>query len=325
MKTKLLFFILSIVLITTSCVETSSRMEKTATPIFNRSTGIIPPSTTVTISCATSGATVEYWTSLNSTHQAGLSYAVGAACTLYAQATKSGYEASEVASASYTIDQYKLQIDYTKGSTSARRLYAAWVADDSGVFVQNLFMCQNLHAKQNIVDRKALPYWRTTANPESEVDAVSGASLSDSETEKIISLPERAYKGSLHLFTVYFEIDRSWDSNGWWTDQPAILYAADVDLDDVATASVYYLTAQGWSRNAGPATAGATDGGNANKFATNPNPATSALGVLVSEFGYLKDAPNGDGTAFGAAYGSSSEMDATNMTGSIKLTITKVE
>lgn len=321
MRRGILLFLLSISLAITSCVETAAPPGKVATPVFSKAAGLILPGATVAISCATSGAEIQYWTSLEATHQTGASYSVDATCTLYAQATKSGYDASDVASASYSVGHYKLEIDYTKGSTSARRIYAAWVADNAGTFVQNLYMCQNLHDVQNIIKRKALPYWRTKANPESEVDAVSGASVEDAD----FTIPERDYKGSSKLFTVYFEIDRSWDSNDWWTDQPAILYAADVDLDAVAASKTYDLAIQGWSRNAGPSAPGATDGGNANVFAANPDPAASGLGVLVSELQYIKNAAASGGTAFGAAYGASNAKDATNMTGSIKLTVTKVE
>jgi hypothetical protein len=96
-------------------------------------------------------------------------------------------------------------------------------------------------------------------------------------------------KGFPSRFTAYFEIDRSFDGNDWWTDQPAVVYAADVDLSGGQATRTFALSARGWSINN-------DDQGGAN---------------------------GGNGTAFGAAYAAGSAEDATNMVGSLSLTATR--
>jgi hypothetical protein len=46
---------------------------------------------------------------------------------------------------------------------------------------------------------------------------------------------------------VFFEIDRSFEPNDWFTDQPAVLYSADIDLDHLAPS--YTLQPVGWTPN----------------------------------------------------------------------------
>ena len=81
-------------------------VETVATPTFSPAAGEVEAGTTVTISCATSGATVHYTTdgsTPTASSTTGTSVTVNAAMTIKAIAVKEGMNDSEVASAAYTI------------------------------------------------------------------------------------------------------------------------------------------------------------------------------------------------------------------------------
>ena len=83
-----------------------------------------------------------------------------------------------------------------------------------------------------------------------EIDAVTGATHVNKGDKNIdftinnILLKDPAIRS----FYVCFEIDRSWDKNDWFNDQPAILYKALVNLDSNKTE--FILKPVGWT--AGP-------------------------------------------------------------------------
>ena len=76
---------------------------KVATPTFSPAAGTYTSAQTVTISCATDGATIYYSTDGTNWTQ-GTTVNVTESCTLYAKATKAGKEDSNVATATYTIN-----------------------------------------------------------------------------------------------------------------------------------------------------------------------------------------------------------------------------
>lgn len=89
----------------------SPSMSSVATPIFNPSAGTYPGTQSVTIACTTSGATIKYTTDgtdpkTSSTAKTyGSAISVTATTTIKAYAFKSGMTNSDIASATYTIQQ----------------------------------------------------------------------------------------------------------------------------------------------------------------------------------------------------------------------------
>ncbi|MBQ9822601.1 MAG: chitobiase/beta-hexosaminidase C-terminal domain-containing protein [Muribaculaceae bacterium] len=75
-----------------------------ATPTFSPAEGTFTEAQTVTISCATDGATISYSTDGGNTWTQGNSLTVSETTTVMAKAAKSGMTDSEIASATYTIN-----------------------------------------------------------------------------------------------------------------------------------------------------------------------------------------------------------------------------
>lgn len=236
------------------------------------------------------------------------------------------------AAAKTTGSEYELSLDYALGpSNPDNPIYAAWIENADEDFVRYLYVCERLDYQvltgktgyENIRNVKACPYWRKHLYEtplEQGADVVSGPTVAPGAAfggfARTIALPA----GSPSRFTVYFEIDHSFDSNGWWNDQPALLYAADVDLSKGPAATSFPLTARGWSRN-GPN----GSGNNMNKFEGNPGGEgdPSMVGALQADMRYITNGAVDPGTAFGPAYPAGSAEDATNMVGSLTLAATR--
>ena len=86
-----------------------------AKPTFSPAAGAIDSGTQVSISCTTEGATIQY--STDGTHYSAYTgpIEITAEATLYAKATATGYNESEVATAHYTINSYCQVSYYTNG------------------------------------------------------------------------------------------------------------------------------------------------------------------------------------------------------------------
>ncbi len=154
-----------------------------------------------------------------------------------------------------------LQLNFSMGSqTTYKNIYVIWAQDGSGAYLQNFRVCKRL--LDGSLTGVALPYWKTNVYPQSnqaEIDAVSAATVANADFSLVLELGEDAPL----IFSVYMEIDRSFDPNDWFTDQPAILYAADIDLS--SGASSYQLTPRGWTANQATASQGpGTASGNLN-------------------------------------------------------------
>ncbi len=196
-----------------------------------------------------------------------------------------------------SVEGTQLQIDFANGEDySYTKAYAIWIENDSGEFIQNLFVCDRINL-QNLTGT-GLPYWEMNKRPISdntEVDAVSGA------TQKRTDFSVSALlKADESRFTIFFEVDHSFDPNDWFSDQPAILYSAEIDLSE--SISSYPLEFVGWTANENTANA-------------IPN---SPEGVLHSETRYIthQKLSNGD-------FGENDVRTATDMVGSITLTIVR--
>jgi hypothetical protein len=214
---------------------------------------------------------------------------------------------------------YELTLSFAKGAApTGNIIYVAWIQDSSKSFVRYIYTCARLlnnSEKPNIPAKDTCPFWRIglyDTTIDDAVDVVSGATKTSTDFNESITIPA----GSPSRFTVYFEYDRSFDGNDWWTDQPAIVYSADVELDGSATKS-FALTARGWSRNAGGGS-----GGNMNNIDSDFPNATD-VGELVTEMRYITNHAELGSELFGAAYAAGSSEDATNMVGALTLTATK--
>lgn len=88
-------------------VTVNTEVEKVAAPTFSPAAGEVEKGTTVTLSCATEGATIYYSTTDGEVATEGAEYTepivINEAMTIYAVATKDGMEQSEKVSAAYTV------------------------------------------------------------------------------------------------------------------------------------------------------------------------------------------------------------------------------
>lgn len=171
-----------------------------------------------------------------------------------------------------------LNIIFTDGieHSGYQKAYAIWMEGESGFF-RNIYICSRI--KKQDLTGTALPYWQLNKRElasRKEIDAVTGATISDGDFTETVSLA-----GAPDKFTVYYEIDHSFDPNEWFDDQPAILYKIDVDLSTGKTE--FDSEFIGWTANE------YTD--NNPKNGTNKIPGASVkIGELQPSLQYITDA-----------------------------------
>jgi hypothetical protein len=174
-------------------------------------------------------------------------------------------------------------------------IYAIWLEDAAKTSIQNLYICARL--LNNSLTNTALPYWSMNKLPISsrtEVDAVTGATFQKQD----FSIEATVKAASIRKLVVYVEMDHSFDANDWFDNQPALLFAADVDLDSGKKA--YTLSPIGWTANEG--TAGVIQGAGA--------------GSLQKEMRYITHHKADNG-----GFGQPDERASTKMVGSLTVTI----
>ncbi len=151
---------------------------------------------------------------------------------------------SEVPNTLNVVFKEDLDFVYPTDYTGARA-YVIWIeADDD--FYKSVFIGTKVFADRytssDSLQGVALPYWQFNKS-DPDVDTVSGATdkTSDIVTESVnlSDLPAQ--------FSVYFEIDHSWDSNSYFGDQPSILYRIDIDTGSGDT--FFNSTLVGWTAN----------------------------------------------------------------------------
>ena len=123
-------------------------------------------------------------------------------------------------------------------------IYVIWIEDMASGFLQNINVCQKIITGG--LTGTVLPYWKINKYPVSsgsEVDAVTSATIANSN----FSLSAVLKDNSVRKFVLYFEIDRAFEPNDWFSDQPALLYSANINLDE--SPSVYELFPAGWTPN----------------------------------------------------------------------------
>lgn len=162
-----------------------------------------------------------------------------------------------------------LQIEFEKGAEFNHPLYAIWLANEQGDYIQTLFVVESIGkgvfkrgSKRTgkwlpgeIQRPAALPYWVHQRNVQNEnggllptparavPDAYTGATPTSSfvlQTKTDLPL-----KGK---YLVFFEINQSWDWNDYWyndkyphnseyktSSQPALVYQAMIDASNPNT------------------------------------------------------------------------------------------
>jgi len=176
-----------------------------------------------------------------------------------------------------------MSLDFSRGRSFNHPSFVLWTEDMEGNFLQTLFITKAVgtsiydhgdpssgHWEPGEIRRPAaLPYWAhkrgvkekdglyvpTLENP--IPDAYTGATPPGD-----FSLVTRFDGDAPRKFRILFEINQTWDWNEYWTNnkypddaeyktscQPAVVYAVEVDLDDLA--SSYKLEVAGHSHYAG--------------------------------------------------------------------------
>ncbi len=162
--------------------------------------------------------------------------------TSFPNDTASDNDTATADSESETVDvgdAEQLTVHYEAGDAQGGPIvYVMWLENAAKTFVQNLFICNKL--LDGSLTGTALPYWSLNLKDSAEIDGLSGATQLP-EISVTRDIPAEATQ----QFTVYVELDHSWDDNDWFGDQPALLYAADIDL--TASRTEYPLTPLGWT------------------------------------------------------------------------------
>ncbi|MDC7222000.1 MAG: hypothetical protein PQJ59_18870 [Spirochaetales bacterium] len=146
-----------------------------------------------------------------------------------------------------------LDFDYDNSlnPTSMGNIYVIWLENEAGD-IQHLFVSKKL-IKGGITDQElALPLWQLSRykkdnkDMKKDVNAVTAATLSNQDFTITESIDEERLGTS---FTLYMEIDQSFQKNDWftddWKDQPAVLYSVQIDLDSAQ--KEYSLKPIGWT------------------------------------------------------------------------------
>ncbi len=180
--------------------------------------------------------------------------------------------------------------------TAYRNIYVIWIENATGTYIQNVSVCSKLVS--GTLTGIVLPYWKINVFPKSaDVDAVTSATKSNTD----FSVSAELRDTTLRKFTIYFEIDRSYEPNDWfpdkYKDQPALLYKAEVDLD--SDVSEYEMTPAGWTSN---------------DITENIIPNTPR-GILQSEMRYITHHRSGD------TFGEADPLGATRMVKQITVVI----
>lgn len=157
----------------------------------------------------------------------------------------------------------KLEISFEKGKYYNHPLFAIWLADEDGKYIQTLYVSQSigkgvfLRGSRNtgqwmpgeIQRPAALPYWVHQRNIKNEkggllptptnpvADAYTGATPKNAFVLGVTT--ENKLNGK---YKVMFELNQSWDWNDYWfnakypddkeyrtSSQPALVYSADLD------------------------------------------------------------------------------------------------
>lgn len=160
----------------------------------------------------------------------------------------------------------KLEISFEKGKSYNHPLFAIWLADENGKYIQTLYVSQTIGKgvflrgsrktgqwmPGEIQRPAALPYWVHQRNIKNEkggllptpknpvADAYTGATPKNAFVLEVKT--EKKLQGK---YKVMFEVNQSWDWNDYWfnakypddkeyktSSQPALVYCAYVDSNN---------------------------------------------------------------------------------------------
>jgi hypothetical protein len=204
-------------------------------------------------------------------------------------------DSHEVISYRYTISvNFEYGVDLSP--VEYKDIYVIWIEDMASGFLQNINVCQKLITGG--ITGTVLPYWKINKFPvssRSEVDAVTSATTANSN----FSVSAVIKENTVRKFVLYFEIDRAYEPNDWFSDQPALLYSANINLDE--SQSEYELLPAGWTPNE----------------ETQNIIQNTPMGKLQNEMRYITNLKTG--SSFGAA----DSRSATKMVKKITATVTR--
>jgi hypothetical protein len=176
-----------------------------------------------------------------------------------------------------------ITIRFEAGATHNHPLFAIWLADEKGKYIQTLYVSESIGkgilkratrkaGKWEVGEKQrpaALPYWAHqrgvvneygTYNPtprQPVADSYTGATPPASFAMNVRT--EKSLKGK---YKIMFELNQSWDWNEWWSNdlypddpeyktssQPALVYLAEIDTEN--TVPEYLMKAIGHSHYSG--------------------------------------------------------------------------
>jgi hypothetical protein len=142
-----------------------------------------------------------------------------------------------------TVSNYRINLKFehnTPPSGSGNVVYACWIEDEDGNFIQNIYVCNRLLG--DMLTGTAIPRWKTTDYP-LDIDTVSGASIDDN-LDYTTDLNDTSRK-----FRVFFEVDHSWNGNDYFYDRPSFIYrSGSIDINNLVSPG-YELDLIGWMSN----------------------------------------------------------------------------
>lgn len=194
-----------------------------------------------------------------------------------------------------------ISIRFEKGKEHNHPLFAIWLADENGKYIQTLYVSKSIgkgnfeHAKNSagkwmpgeIQRPAALPYWGHQRGIVNEfgnylpspnqpvIDAYTGATPQSSFVLNVIT--EKKLSGK---YKIMLELNQSWDWNNYWyndkypgdseyktSSQPALVYSTSINTDN--TENEYIMVPVGHSHYSGK------DG----SLTTNLSSMTTALNI----------------------------------------------
>jgi hypothetical protein len=193
--------------------------------------------------------------------------------------------------------------DNNLNPTDMDNIYVIWLENSEGV-IQNLYVCEKL-IKEDLTDQKlVLPFWHLTRYhrfAKGEINTVTGATQNNQDFT--LSQPIDIERIGTD-FTLYMEIDQSFQTNDWfsdtWKDQPAVLYAVHIDLSDKIME--YDLSPLGWTP----------------MYETRVGGVKREVGILIDEMRFITHHRIDDTPTFG---NKDPKNSAIRSVGSIKATI----
>lgn len=203
-----------------------------------------------------------------------------------------------------TANGTKITLTFHKGVAHNHPLFAIWLADDKGRYLETLYVSESIAkgvfpkaSRKNgfwesgeIQRPAALPYWAHqrnilneygTYNPTPRKPLLDGVTGATPDASFVLNL--RSKKVLSGSYTLYFEVNQSWDWNEYWfnnrfpgdkeyatSSQPALVYS--VDLIVPSTGKTWVMKPVGHSHPSG------ADG----SLTTNLSTLTTALKIAES-------------------------------------------